>query len=234
MKTLTAIDFLSNYKDLFTDGISVPDHLRPKDGQTFTRVDVVRTYNKLTWLDYIELPQEANKESFLKLVALAEIIRGREGDGVCIPRDVLPMIKDLIEADEPECLEEFFYASYLLTVNIDVPLSKLYAEEGNITIPEALPSFLQERQRDREGFVGNFNYAWDCLAKRYPHSIKARMNISGSFKEKESIRLFALEPKPLQEVTVVLPSDYGKDDYQEVKVYNYFLDEFMRGPAWMI
>lgn len=66
MKTLTAIDFLSNYKDLFTDGISVPDHLRPKDGQTFTRVDVVRTCNKLTWLDYIELPRrKQTKRVFL-------------------------------------------------------------------------------------------------------------------------------------------------------------------------
>lgn len=234
MKTLTAIDFLSNYKDLFTDGISVPDYLRPKGDQTFTRVDVVRTYNKLTWLDYIELPQEANKESFLRFITLIGIIKDREGEGVYIHEDSLPMIKDLIGADEPQCLEEIFYAIYLLTVAEDVSLRKLYAGEGGITIPEALPSFLQERQRDREGFVGNFDYTWDYLAKRYPHSIKTRMNVGGSFKEKESIRLFSLEPKPLQELTVVLPSDYEKDDYQEVRTYTYSLDEFMRGPSCLI
>lgn len=234
MKTLTAIDFLSNYNDLFIDGISVPDHLRPKDGQTFTRVDMVRTYNKLTWIDYIELPPEANKDSFLKFITLIGIIRNKEGEGVYLTEDVLPLIRDIIGADEPQCLEEIFYGIYLLTVGHDVSLRKLYSGDEGIHIPDALPSFLQERQRDREGFVGNFNYAWDYLAQRYPHSIKTRLNISETFTEKESIRLFSLEPKPLQEVTVVLPSDYGKDDYQEVKVYNYSLDEFMRGPTWMI
>ena len=80
MKTLTTIDFLSTYKDIVLDGICVPDYLRPKGNQTFTRVDVVRTYNKLTWLDYIEMPKEANKESFLKFITLIGIIRSREGE----------------------------------------------------------------------------------------------------------------------------------------------------------
>ena len=80
MKTLTTIDFLSAYRDIVLDGICVPDYLRPKGNQTFTRVDVVRTYNKLTWLDYIEMPKEANKESFLKFITLIGIIRNREGE----------------------------------------------------------------------------------------------------------------------------------------------------------
>lgn len=234
MKTLTTIDFLSTYRDIVLDGICVPDYLRPKGNQTFTRVDVVRTYNKLTWLDYIEMPKEANKESFLKFITLIGIIRNREGEEVYIEEDVLPLISDIIGADEPQCLEEIFYGIYLLTVCQDTSLRKLYDGEEGIHIPDALPSFLQERQNDREGFAGNFNYAWDCLAEKYPHSLKARMNISETFKEKESIRLFSLEPKPLQELTVVLPSDYGKDDIQEVKTYTYALDEFMRGPSWLI
>lgn len=234
MKTLTTIDFLSTYRDIVLDGICVPDYLRPKDNQTFTRVDVVRTYNKLTWLDYIEMPKEANKESFLKFITLVGVIRSREGEEVYIEEDVLPLIKDIIGADEPQCVEEIFYSMYLLTVGQDTSLRRLYYGEAGIHIPDALPSFLQERQNDREGFVGNFNYAWDYLAEKYPHSIKARMNISETFKEKESIRLFSLEPKPLQELTFVRPSDYGKDDLQEVKTYTYALDEFMRGPSWLI
>lgn len=234
MKTLTAMDFLSSYKDILTNGICVPDYLRPKGNQTFTRVDVVRTYNKLTWLDYIEMPKEANKESFLKFITLVGIIRSREGEEVYIEGDVLPLIKDIIGADEPQCIEEIFYGIYLLTVSQDTSLRRLYDGEEGIHIPDALPSFLKERQNDREGFVGNFNYAWDYLAEKYSHSIKTRLNISETFKEKESIRLFSLEPKPLQELTVVLPSDYGKDDIQEVKTYTYALDEFMRGPSWLI
>ena len=234
MKTLTTIDFLSAYRDIVLDGICVPDYLRPKGNQTFTRVDVVRTYNKLTWLDYIEMPKEANKESFLKFITLIGIIRNREGEGVYIEGDVLPLISDIIGADEPQCLEEIFYGIYLLTVCQDTSLRKLYDGEEGIHIPDALPSFLQERQNDREGFAGNFNYAWDYLAEKYSHSIKTRLNISETFKEKESIRLFTFEPKPLQELTVVLPSDYGKDDIQEVKTYTYALDEFMRGPSWLI
>lgn len=234
MKTLTTIDFLSTYKDIVLDGICVPDYLRPKGNQTFTRVDVVRTYNKLTWLDYIEMPKEANKESFLKFITLVGIIRSREGEEVYIEGDVLSLIKDIIGADEPQCIEEIFYGIYLLTVSQNTSLRRLYDGEEGIYIPNALPSFLQEKQNDREDFVGNFNYAWDYLAEKYSHSIKARMNISETFKEKESIRLFSLEPKPLQELTFVRPSDYGKDDLQEVKTYTYALDEFMRGPSWLI
>lgn len=227
MKTLTVMDFLSSYSDILTDGISVPDYLRPKGDQTFTRVDVVRTYNKLTWLDYVELPQEANKESFLKFITLATMIREREGEGVHIDLDALPLIKEIIGSDDPRCYEETYYASYLLNIDIIDMTDPASCTAGFIVIPQALPSFLQERQNDRAGFVGNFSLAWDFLAEKYSHSIKTRLNISETLKEKESIRLFTFEPKPLQELTVVLPSDYGKDDIQEVKTYTYTLDEFM-------
>lgn len=231
MKTLTVMDFLSSYRDILTDGISVPDYLRPKGIQKFTNVDVVKTYNKLRWLDYVEMPQEANKESFLKLITLMGMIREREGEGVNIDLDALPLIKDIIGADEPRCYEEFYYASYLLNIDMTDPA---FCKEGFIVIPQALPSFFRESNATIEGFARNFDRAWDYLLERYPQSYKVRMNIHGSMKEKESIRLFSLRCKPLSELSFVLPSDYGEDDHLEVRTYTYCLNEFIRGPSCLI
>ena len=224
MKTLTAMDFLSGYSDIITDGISVPDYLRPKCIQKFTSVDLVKTYNKLRWLDYVELPQEANKESFLKFITLAMMIREREGEGVHIDLDALPLIKEIIGSDDPQCYEEMYYASYLLNIDMTDPA---FCTTGFIAIPQALPSFLQESNYTTQGFAGNFDRAWDYLLKRYPQSYKVRTNIRGSMKEKETIRLFSLKDRPLSELSFVLPSDYGEDDYLEVRTYTYCLDEFM-------
>lgn len=236
MKTLTAMDFLSSYSDILTDGISVPDYLRPKCIQKFTSVDLVKTYNKLRWLDYVELPQEANKESFLKFITLVGMIREREGEGVHIDLDALPLIKEIIGSDDPRCYEEMYYASYLLHVDMIDPTvciksgvvtDPAFCRKGGIIIPSILPSFLQERNATIEGFAGNFDRAWDYLLKRYPQSYKVRTNIRGSMKEKESIRLFSLKHRPLSELSLVLPSNYGEDDYLEVRTYTYCLDEFM-------
>lgn len=236
MKTLTAMDFLSSYSDILTDGISVPDYLRPKCTQKFTSVDLVKIYNKLRWLDYVELPQEANKESFLKFITLATMIREREGEGVHIDLDALPLIKEIIGSDDPRCYEEIYYSSYLLNVDMidpafcikgGVKTDPAFCIKGGIVIPQALPSFLLESNYTAQGFAGNFDRAWDYLLKRYPQSYKVRTNIRGSMKEKETIRLFSLKDRPLSELSFVLPSDYGEDDYLEVRTYTYCLDEFM-------
>ncbi len=152
------------------------------------------------------------------------MIREREGEGVHIDLDALPLIKEIIGSDDPRCYEEMYYASYLLTIDMTDPA---FCTTGFIAIPQALPSFLRESNYTTQGFAGNFDRAWDYLLKRYPQSYKVRTNIRGSMKEKETIRLFSLKDRPLSELSFVLPSDYGEDDYLEVRTYTYCLDEFM-------
>ena len=220
---LNALDFVNKYKDLLIDGVVV-DPVLDKAQSLFLNKMVVHMTDTIGFGGCAHsFSLFGPSDVFKKTLTLFSLI----GEEVYIERGVLPLISDIIGADESQCIEEIFYGIYLLTVSQDTSLRRLYDGEEGIHIPDALPSFLQERQNDREGFVGNFNYAWDYLAEKYSHSIKTRLNISETFKEKESIRLFSLEPKPLHELAVVPPSDYGKDDLQEVKTYTYCLDEFM-------
>lgn len=214
MKTLTTIDFLSTYKDIVQNGICAPDYLRPKGDQTFTRVDVTRTYNygNNRWLKYTELPEEANKESFLKFIALVEIIRSKEGEGVLICKEALPLVKEITESDHQYLDEEIYYSSYLLNTGFSV--------DKDIVIPLVLPSFLQESDTTIGNFMGNFDLARGYLLTRYPQSHQVRMSINGTFKEKEIIKVFSLKYKPLQELSFGLPSDY------EVRTITYLLDKF--------
>ena len=220
MKTLTVLDLLSSYRDILTDDIFVPDHLRPKGNQTFTRVDVVKihygTGDRL--LDYVELPQEANKESFLKFITLMEIIRDREGESVFIDRGALPLIKDTTGING---FEEIYYATHLFGVQLTAPT---YPAGEGLIIP-TLPSFLQESDLDEGDLAGMFDYGWDHLLRRYHQSYKVTRSIDGT-KEREVIKLFSLKPKPLQWLSFVLPSNYGENDYQRVNTRFYSLDKF--------
>lgn len=219
MKTLTVMDFLSTYRDILTDGVSVPDYLRPKGNQTFTRVDVIRTcnYGANRWLRYTELPEEANKKSFFKFIALVEIIRSKEGEGVLVCKEALPLVKEIIESDHQHLDEEIYYSSYLLNTGFSV--------DKDIVIPPTLPSFLQESDTTLGNFMGDFDLARGYLLARYPQSYKVRMSIDGSFKERETIKLFSLKYKPLQELSFGLPPDYEGRDY-EVRTTTYLLDKF--------